>query len=273
MVLRGRTGQMHETTDTAVRVARIDRHFFPLLQPEARTGYFVSIAVAILLAFSGAFETSDSGIWLRLAYWLLIMLIGATIGTIVSAKILTIKRWAQSFLLSWALVTIFVAVPLIFVVWFITCILFQGGFNLAFLPKLAPAVVSVSAIMAAIMAYLNQVPKESRAENPMADVPRFLNRLPQKLVGAEIYAISSEGHYLRIHTSRGSDLILMKLSDAISELSGIEGSQVHRSWWVAKSAIISVARGEGRAVFTLKGSLKAPVSRTFARALRESGWY
>ncbi|HVL41148.1 MAG TPA: hypothetical protein VM348_03255, partial [Brevundimonas sp.] len=34
-----------------------------------------------------------------------------------------------------------------------------------------------------------------------------------------------------------------------------------------------VSRGDGRAVLTLEGGIVAPVSRRYARALREAGWY
>src|SRR5258708_5237804 len=41
--------------------------------------------------------------------------------------------------------------------------------------------------------------------------PKFLERLPLKLRGAEVWAVEAEDHYLRLHTSRGQDLILMRL--------------------------------------------------------------
>ncbi|MNC82399.1 LytTr DNA-binding domain protein [compost metagenome] len=69
----------------------------------------------------------------------------------------------------------------------------------------------------------------------------------------------------------------MRLSDALAELEGLEGAQTHRSWWVAKGAVASIARGDGRAALTLEGGpdsdLIAPVSRRYARALREAGWW
>ena len=64
--------------------------------------------------------------------------------------------------------------------------------------------------------------------------------------------MQSEDHYLRLHTSLGQELILMRLSDAVAELEGVEGAQVHRSWWVARAAIAQARRGEGRATLTLK---------------------
>ena len=53
---------------------------------------------------------------------------------------------------------------------------------------------------------------------------------------------------------------------------GIEGLQVHRSWWVARDAITDAKRGDGRATLTLKDGAEVPVSRTYAGLLREKGW-
>jgi DNA-binding LytR/AlgR family response regulator len=102
--------------------------------------------------------------------------------------------------------------------------------------------------------------------------PKFLERLPLKLRGGEVWAVEAEDHYLRLHTSKGQDLILMRLADAVAELEGIEGAQVHRSWWVSRDAITDAKRGDGRATLTLKDGAEVPVSRTYAGLLRERGW-
>lgn len=102
---------------------------------------------------------------------------------------------------------------------------------------------------------------------------KFLERLPLRLRGADLWAVEAEDHYLRLHTSRGQDLILMRLADAVAELDGLEGAQVHRSWWVARAALTDVKLGDGRATLTLKDGAQVPVSRTYAKALREAGWY
>jgi DNA-binding LytR/AlgR family response regulator len=102
--------------------------------------------------------------------------------------------------------------------------------------------------------------------------PKFLERLPLKLRGAEVWAVEAEDHYLRLHTSKGQDLILLRLADAVDELTGIEGAQVHRSWWVARDAIADARRGDGRATLVLKDGSEVPVSRTYARIIRDLGW-
>jgi DNA-binding LytR/AlgR family response regulator len=110
---------------------------------------------------------------------------------------------------------------------------------------------------------------------PSADPgrPRLIDRLPRRLRGAELHAIEAEDHYLRLHTEKGSALVLMRLGDAMAELGGIEGARTHRSWWVARDSVLEAVRGKGRAVLHLKNGLRAPVSRTYAPALRAARWF
>lgn len=277
--LRGETGIMRETPSPVVHEARNTSWIEQVISPESLRGYGISLALGSLLAISGAFETQDLPLWARFAYWLPVMLAGAFIGGLISWKLVAIERWARSPFLSWAIVTVLVAIPMTFIVWAVTGLAFQGQMKLAHLPFFFPTVTLVSAFMSGILTFTNQAPRETHGAPPAqsadeAPAPvRFLERLPIALRGAEIYAVSSEDHYLRIHSSRGTDLILMRLSDAISELEGIEGAQVHRSWWVARSAVKDVERGDGKAIFTLTNDTQVPVSRTYAKALREFGWY
>ncbi len=106
---------------------------------------------------------------------------------------------------------------------------------------------------------------------PPDPTAKFLERLPPRYRGAALYAISSEDHYLRVHTSLGEELILMRLSDAVSELESAGGLQVHRSWWVARDGVASVTREGDKPVIALKSGGKAPVSRTYQKAAREAG--
>jgi hypothetical protein len=136
-----------------------------------------------------------------------------------------------------------------------------------------PSVFATSLVMTALAFLVRRQPTQTHAAPPSAPPPKFLARLPPRLVGAELYAVEAEDHYLRLHTSLGQDLILLRLADAIAELEGLEGAQTHRSWWVAKAAIAQVERGDGRATLTLKDGAEVPVSRGFAKQLRASGWF
>jgi hypothetical protein len=111
------------------------------------------------------------------------------------------------------------------------------------------------------------------AEPPPAEParPRLLARLRGRL-GTDLLALQAEDHYVRVHTALGSDLILMRLADAIAETDGLDGLRVHRSWWVAKAAVRS-ARAEGRrAVLVMANGLEVPVTRDSVPEVRRAGW-
>jgi DNA-binding LytR/AlgR family response regulator len=99
----------------------------------------------------------------------------------------------------------------------------------------------------------------------------FLRRLPARL-GTELLYIAVEDHYLRVHTSLGSDLILLRLSDAIDELDSMHGQQVHRSYWVSRHAVARVERERHRTWLVLTSGARVPVSRTYLPLLRAAGW-
>lgn len=101
----------------------------------------------------------------------------------------------------------------------------------------------------------------------------LLDKLPPRLQRAPLLALQSEDHYLRVHTGAGDALILMRLSDAMTAVAALDGRQTHRSWWVARQAVDTITRGDGRATLTLSNGVEAPVSRTHAPRLREAGWY
>ncbi len=111
----------------------------------------------------------------------------------------------------------------------------------------------------------------SPVENGDGGDRRFLDRLPPRL-GRELLCLQMEDHYVRAHTTIGSDLILIPLHQAVAELDGLDGLQVHRSWWVARWAVAAVER-DGRTVrLRLRNGVTAPVSRRAVAALKAAGW-
>jgi len=100
---------------------------------------------------------------------------------------------------------------------------------------------------------------------------RFLTRLPPRL-GRDLLCLQMEDHYVRAHTAAGSDLVLIPLHQAVAELQGLEGLQVHRSWWVSRGAVVEVER-DGRSVrLKLRNGVSAPVSRRAVAALKSAAW-
>jgi len=231
-------------------------------------GLAVSVAAAVFMALSGAFLTEPSPIVVRLAYWLVLMVLGYLFGSTVAQLFFGEGRTRG---LWWRIgvVSLLIAAPYTGVVSLASHLAFGEPLSLRRLPPLFLTVELVTLVVVT----LNVLVERGLVETHAAPGPaKFLERLPLKLRGAEVWAVEAEDHYLRLHTSKGQDLILMRLADAIAELEGIEGAQVHRSWWVARDAITDAKRGDGRATLTLKGGAEAPVSRTYAGYLRERGW-
>ena len=56
--------------------------------------------------------------------------------------------------------------------------------------------------------------------------------------------------------------MLMRLADAISETPPDQGAHLHRSFWVAWSAIMRVERAGGRWFVEMACGTRIPVSRT-----------
>ena len=101
--------------------------------------------------------------------------------------------------------------------------------------------------------------------------PRLRARLSRGFVG-DILALESEDHYVRVHGSRQSELLLIRLRDAIVEMDGCPGVQTHRSWWVARDAVAdTVATGRAREIRLING-LRVPVARDSVYRLQQSGF-
>jgi DNA-binding LytR/AlgR family response regulator len=235
----------------------------------------VAVAAALLLTITGAFGTGAASFPQRLVYWIVVMAAGSAWGQLcqrlLARRIDVVGRpWTHVFAL-----TAIVAAPMCLFVWAATGLYFDGSlYPIADLGRLVIPVVTVTAAMCALIVFLGQAtPIQTHAAPGDAGPVRFIERMPLRLRHARLIAVEAEDHYLRVHTDQGSDLILMRLSDALDELEGLEGAQTHRSWWVAKDAVRGASRGDGRATLTLEGGLTAPVSRRYAGALREAGWY
>jgi DNA-binding LytR/AlgR family response regulator len=84
-------------------------------------------------------------------------------------------------------------------------------------------------------------------------------------------SLSAEDHYVRVVTDHGNALIRYRFSDALSEVRGLPGIQVHRSHWVAVRAIERVRSSGKTYCLVLKDGSEFPVSRTNVGVLREAG--
>ncbi|MGH1578751.1 LytTR family DNA-binding domain-containing protein [Planktotalea sp.] len=120
-------------------------------------------------------------------------------------------------------------------------------------------------------------PDTQQASEPVETIARarLFSRLPNSLREAQLISMSMQDHYVEINTTLGSEMLLMRLSDAIDLLDGLEGAQTHRSHWAAKLHSVSMSKVGRRHELLLSNGQKLPVSNSFKddveRMLNEKG--
>lgn len=151
---------------------------------------------------------------------------------------------------------------------------FFGSVPMSFWPQLYGLVLVISVAITLIGYVVGEAFDKDESVSPVLSDPTetFMARLPVKYRTATLYAISSEDHYLRVHTSMGEELILMRLADAERELSGADGLRVHRSWWIAKDGITDERKDSGRSFLILPSGTEVPVSRSYRPKAKEAGY-
>ncbi len=233
--------------------------------------FFLFLALGLVLGWMGPFGTyGQLPGWRRFAYWMIAV---PAVG--MCARIAMVMLAGHGRAGSWPLLGRIAAgaalagFPGCFIV-----LLLQGsmtgrlGFDALFLIQMYATVSLVIGLISYPLMLLTG--SRPRVEPEEADSP-FLRRIPAKL-GTELLWLSAEDHYIRVTTPLGSDLILCRLSDAIAELGAGAGQQVHRSHWVARGAVKSAERKDGKTALLLTNGDSVPVSQSYLPALKAAGW-
>lgn len=259
------------------------------------------LAVGVFFAVTGVYGTNTAPVGLRFIYWGSVMVAG---GIVVIVAETLYSRYApgvvQGFWISLVLVAILATIPQGLIVALFEIALFGlqiGDANAAAVTLFPAAWVNVGFIvlpMAALLRLLRRALAPDLAPIPthVADAARtdadpgltptfgdkfppagLGEKLPASLREAELLALQAEDHYVRVHTSAGSDLVLIRFADAMNLVENRAGFRLHRSWWAAAGSLraASYSRGSGEAELT--GGLKAPISRTYAPQLRRAGLF
>ncbi len=239
----------------------------------AAVGFAVATTVGLTLGAIGPFGSYLNGsLPVRLAYWVVCLWAG-WLAFGVSLPILT--RWAKVKRMSiwlWAppAVAVLAIMPAVLSSLLATRmwpVVAQVGWLEWYGQCLVISILATVAIL-----WASRAPAGLATEpgpDPQAADPR--DRLPVRL-GRIVLCLQMEDHYVRVHTPLGSTLVLMSLSQAMAGLTGVEGVQTHRSWWVARDAIVGVVEDGRRLRLRLGNGLEAPVSRARVGTLREQGW-
>lgn len=226
--------------------------------------------LGLIFAWLGVYDTGALPFYKSFIFWSTTMAVGAGASLLVAPFV-----WGRRFeevgaIFKIAAASVIISVPVTLV------LVFMFNSPREFSPTYLAAQFSYVLVISMIVttaAYVRDiiVNKASDTAQDHDPVTAFLERLPLKYRNAALYAISSEDHYLRVHTSLGEELILMRLADAVRELAGAEGLQVHRSWWVATAAIHDERRVDGRSLLVLTNGTEVPVSRSYRADAKEAG--
>jgi len=256
---------MRETTFPLREQAFLSRH---------RRTWIIAAAGAVLLGGVGAFGTAGAAPWTLYSYWLIVMFAGALIGAwaldTFGVRDIAFERLPARA----AAMVVAIALLVTPVVWIVAGLALNGSWNPAKMLHLFPQALLVASAFGTLQLVVERPRRVAPGDAPLATAePSSPPRLPDRLRGARLLAVEAEDHYLRFHTDRGSDLLLMRLGDAVAELEGLGGAQTHRSWWAARDAVVDVERRGGRATLRLVNGLAVPVSRRHATRLRREGWF
>lgn len=232
------------------------------------------IAAGFILGLAGPFGTDDvMRLVPRIVYWLAVAVIGFFGGSAIatfagrSLEGTGLPRW---------LVTAFAGTSAGLVLFGLLLGLNAAVFGPGFLARdtvtfLGVNVVVISIIVSGAYTAIGRHMAAARPEPAARPAPpRILARLPRDKRG-RLLALSVADHYVEVLTDKGTELVLMRLADAMDETGDVAGLQVHRSHWVALEAVASVRRDGARAIATLTDGRDIPVSRTYLPAIKEAG--
>ena len=220
----------------------------------------VSIVLAIVVPFGAESEVSAVA---RFGYWLLTVVTTYGAGALING--LTGRLLRQSLPVVIAVSCIATGIAIFALVTGINYVVLDHLPAASDLPIYLGNIFVIAFIIAGLFHAVNR-PREATTALP----PSILDRLPYEKRG-RLMALSVEDHYVRIMTSKGADVVLLRLPDTMRETGDELGLQVHRSHWVALFAVKSTRRDGDRAILTLTTGEPPPVSRRYMPDIKEAG--
>ncbi|MFC3726049.1 LytTR family DNA-binding domain-containing protein [Neoaquamicrobium sediminum] len=225
---------------------------------------------ALVLGMVGPFGTYESlRLPARLAYWAAIVVSTYFLGFAVVSlleKAIFAKRPGPA---GFALIGAMAGVPVALFVWVLNRLVY--GTDVVFLLPLTLYVMAIAAVSSGVIAFFSaRLAHAPAPAQPSAQRPKLIERLQPRLRGKLLY-LSMQDHYVEVVTDKGSELILMRMSDAVDETAPVEGLQIHRSYWVASNAVTGTTRRDGRLILRMSDGAELPVSRNRIGAVKDAG--
>ncbi|MDW3118671.1 LytTR family DNA-binding domain-containing protein [Roseovarius pacificus] len=239
---------------------------------------FIWVACIVLATLAGPFGTYETMDWsTRLFYWSLVVSIGMLFGYGARGLAVLAIGFERPLIFD-AFASLSVCVTFGPIVWMLRSHLEPA--NSTFAVHLFDVMLNTFVVSAGIFVLRRQICRSepvaylvshAEDETPQPDQPRLLRRLPKEKRG-RVLRISANDHYVEVVTTAGSEVLRMRLADAIDEMEPVEGYCVHRSHWVTRSAIVGTERESAHKLFVLLcNGDRVPVSRKYRPNLEEAG--
>lgn len=247
--------------------------------------YILWAVLSIMLALGGPFGTIEVPIAERAIYWSVIVAGSILVGKGVRVAI---ETWLEPThpLLEKVVVTLLVSFALSPPIWFYSA----AFFGESVVPPLRDFFIFVVTVTFGIQLirwaldqhFLRFGTLDGRTAAPADEgvsfvpaapadqAPRLLERIDTDLKG-NILRISARDHYLDVFTDRGRVELLLRFSDAMAEIDGLDGAQVHRSHWISWAAVVGLERDGARLFLRLADGDRVPVSRRFHDTVASRG--
>lgn len=229
----------------------------------------VMVAVIAMLGISGPFQTFEylpTGP--RLAYWAAMAVSTFVTGSFFGTWAMNALRRGQMPIFIRVVAGGFAAGLPVSLVVTATNVLTFGDLDLDASSVVATLgySISISGIISLLFVLFERT---KQSAEPAAGV-KLLARLPLPKRG-KLISLSVQDHYVAVTTTKGTALVLMRLSDAIGEADGVAGLQIHRSHWVAFDAVKATHRRNGKVAIETVAGVELPVSRSYMAAVRAAG--
>ena len=228
---------------------------------DQRAWFFGWLVATLFCWVTGPFGTGDAySNGVLAAYWatangVAVVLI-AGIRTALSADT-DLNYWRNALITSVAFATIYL--PILFVLELILSGYSELMDSLQIVVFRYLAIILISVLIHGIVWWVKFY--GPNIQNETSGAPNvFRNRL-QKHPQASVWAVSADDHYIQVTTDQGTEILLLRFSDALTELEAIEGIQTHRSHWVSRVGAQKVENLKSGPQVILQNGESIPISR------------
>ncbi len=253
-----------------MRFVELEKGLRKIFSPRATSLWLIVSALVGITGPLGTFATMAAP--LRLGYWTVLLaggpLVGALCRRLMRPFLGGLGVWPRAAITSAVFASLYAPI-----VYLLTAALERRGLAVAVSGGVLWIAVFLASITeTAIWRLIRVTPLPPPEATPPRDIPlppsppRLFARLPVA-VRAPLISVSVRDHYIVVTTVAGQASVLMRFADAIAELDGVAGMQVHRSHWVADSAVRQLERRQGRMFLVLPGGREVPVSRSYQDAV------